>query len=139
VLLFGIYPVVWEGRGVEACLWYDCFDPERLDKSFSLSLVLRLSESRDMSRVFSSISAKFDDRASRAHNVRRLDIALSLMEYAFERTAKMPITCVSLLRRWKMLMSAYNEGVHLLNKHKPLLENWSSQTGYHRRFNTNRW
>jgi len=40
------------------------------------------------------------------------------MEYAFERTAKMPITCVSLLRRWKMLMSAYNEGVDLLNKHK---------------------
>jgi len=71
-----------------------------------------------VSRVFSSISAKFDDRASRAHNVRRLDIALSRMEYAFERTAKMPITCVSLLRRWKMLMSAYNEGVDLLNKHK---------------------
>jgi len=71
-----------------------------------------------VSRVFSSISAKFDDRASRAHNVRRLDIALSRMEYAFERTAKMPITCVFLLRRWKMLMSAYNEGVDLLNKHK---------------------
>ncbi|KAG2639669.1 hypothetical protein PVAP13_2KG022000 [Panicum virgatum] len=71
-----------------------------------------------VSRVFSSISTKLDDRASRAHNVRRLDIALSRMEYAFERTAKMPITCVSLLRRWKMLMSAYNEGVHLLNKHK---------------------
>ncbi|KAG2639668.1 hypothetical protein PVAP13_2KG021900 [Panicum virgatum] len=71
-----------------------------------------------VSRVFSSISAKFDDRASRAHNVRRLDIALSRVEYAIERTAKMPITCVSLLRRWKMLMSVYNEGVHLLNKHK---------------------
>jgi len=71
-----------------------------------------------VSRVFSSISTKLDDRASGSHNVRRLDIALSRVEYAIERTAKMPITCVSLLRRWKMLMSAYNEGVDLLNKHE---------------------
>ncbi|KAG2639684.1 uncharacterized protein LOC120660876 [Panicum virgatum] len=48
LLWFDIYPVVWEGRGVEACLWYECFDPERLDKSFSLALMLRLSESTDI-------------------------------------------------------------------------------------------
>jgi len=48
VLWFGIDPVVWEGRGVEACLWYECLDPERLDKSFWLFLMLRISESTDI-------------------------------------------------------------------------------------------
>ncbi|RLM57991.1 hypothetical protein C2845_PM18G05970 [Panicum miliaceum] len=49
-LIFNIWPVIQEGRGVEAWLGYKCFDPERLDKSFSLSLVLRirLSESTDI-------------------------------------------------------------------------------------------
>lgn len=49
-LVFDIWPVIQEGRGVEAWLGYKCFDPERLDKSFSLSLVLRirLSESTDI-------------------------------------------------------------------------------------------
>jgi len=47
-LSFIICPVVLEGRGVEACLWYECFDPERLDKSFWLFLMLRISESTDI-------------------------------------------------------------------------------------------
>jgi len=47
---FDISPLVLEGRGVEAFLWYryHCFDAERLDKSFQLILMLRLSESTDI-------------------------------------------------------------------------------------------
>jgi len=48
VLWFRISPVVSEGRGVEAYLWYESFDPERLDKSFRLFLMLRISESTDI-------------------------------------------------------------------------------------------
>jgi len=48
VLWFNIRPEVLEGRGVEAYLRYECFDPQRLDKSFSLDLRLRLSESTDV-------------------------------------------------------------------------------------------
>ena len=45
---FIVSPVILEGRGVEALLWYEYFDPERLDKSLCLGLVLRLSESTDI-------------------------------------------------------------------------------------------
>ena len=71
-----------------------------------------------VSRVFSSISTKLDDRASRAHNVARLEMALSRLEFVLEWARKRPITYVSLIRRWGMFSRAYNEGVDLLNKHK---------------------
>ena len=71
-----------------------------------------------VSRVFSSISTKLDDRASRAHNVARLEMALSRLEFVLEWARKRPITYISLIRRWGMFSRAYNEGVDLLNKHK---------------------
>ncbi|CAL4914293.1 unnamed protein product [Urochloa decumbens] len=46
-------------------------------------------------------------------------MALSRLEFALERTARMPITHVSLLRRVKLLKSGHAEGTALLNKHKP--------------------
>ncbi|CAL5078078.1 unnamed protein product [Urochloa decumbens] len=71
-----------------------------------------------VSRVSSYISTKLDDKASRAHNIARLEMALSRLEFVLERTGKMPITYVSLLRRRKMFVRAYIEGTDLLNKHK---------------------
>jgi hypothetical protein len=47
-LRISISPLISEGRGVEAWLGYECFDPERLDKSFGVFLMLRLSESTDI-------------------------------------------------------------------------------------------
>ncbi|CAN6312855.1 unnamed protein product [Urochloa humidicola] len=72
-----------------------------------------------VSRASSYISANLEDTASGAHNLARLEMALSRLEFALERTARMPITHVSLLRRVKMLKSAHAEGTALLNKHKP--------------------
>ncbi|KAG2639664.1 hypothetical protein PVAP13_2KG029000, partial [Panicum virgatum] len=43
-----ISPLILEGRGVEAVLWYHYFNAKKLDKSFSLCLALRLSESTDI-------------------------------------------------------------------------------------------
>ena len=71
-----------------------------------------------VSRVSSFISTKLNDRASRARIVGRLEWALYRLELALEKTARMPITCVSLLRCRKMLKSAYMEGADLLSKHK---------------------
>ncbi|CAM0150100.1 unnamed protein product [Urochloa decumbens] len=45
---FRLFPMISEGRGIEACLQYSYFDPERLDKSLHLWLMLRLSESTDI-------------------------------------------------------------------------------------------
>ncbi|CAL4930877.1 unnamed protein product [Urochloa decumbens] len=71
-----------------------------------------------VSRASSYLSAKLEDTASVTHNLARLEMALSRLEFALERTARMPITHVSLLRRVKMLKSAHAEGTALLNKHK---------------------
>jgi len=71
-----------------------------------------------VSRVSSFISTKLDDRASGSHNVARLEMALSRLEFVLEWARKRPITYVSLIRRWGMFSRAYNEGVDLLNKHK---------------------
>jgi hypothetical protein len=48
-----------------------------------------------VSRVSSYITTKIDDKASRAHNLARLEIALSRLEFALEKTRRMPITYVS--------------------------------------------
>jgi hypothetical protein len=71
-----------------------------------------------VSRVSSYITTKIDDKASRAHNLARLEIALSRLEFALEKTRRMPITYVSLIRSRNKLMCVYKEGVGLLNKHK---------------------
>lgn len=72
-----------------------------------------------VSRVSSYISSnKFDDKVSRAHIIARIEMALSRLEFALEGTGKMPITYVSLLRRWKIIKRAYIEGTDLLKKHK---------------------
>jgi hypothetical protein len=71
-----------------------------------------------VSRLSSYISTKLDDRASRAHTIARLEMALSRLEFVLEWSRKQPITYVSLIRRWNKFRCAYNEGVYLLNKHK---------------------
>ncbi|XP_062186388.1 uncharacterized protein LOC133889976 [Phragmites australis] len=71
--------------------------------------------------VSSYIASKLEDNASRAHIMARLEMALSQLEFALERTGKLPITYISLLRRMKMFKSAYIEGTDLLNKHKLLV------------------
>ncbi|RLN03829.1 hypothetical protein C2845_PM13G02840 [Panicum miliaceum] len=72
-----------------------------------------------VSRVSSFISTKLDDRASRAHLIVRLEMALSRLEFVLEWARKQPITYVSLIRRWNKLRRAYMEGADLLiNKHK---------------------
>ncbi|KAL6647135.1 hypothetical protein ACP70R_014572 [Stipagrostis hirtigluma subsp. patula] len=71
-----------------------------------------------VSGVSSCISSKLDEKASTAHLIEKLEMALSQMEFAFERTREWPITYKSLLRRMKMLKTAYIEGRELLNKHK---------------------
>ncbi|KAF8721100.1 hypothetical protein HU200_023518 [Digitaria exilis] len=71
-----------------------------------------------VSRASSYISAKLEDKASSAHNLARLEMALSQLEFALERIARVPITYLSLLRRVRMLKNAYAEGTALLNKYR---------------------
>ncbi|XP_039793515.1 uncharacterized protein LOC120659434 [Panicum virgatum] len=83
-----------------------------------------------VSRLSSYISTKLDDRASRAHTVARLEMALSRLEFVLEWSRKQSITYVSLIRRWNKFRCAYNEGVYLLNKHKlPALEGHEETSG----------
>jgi hypothetical protein len=44
------------------------------------------------SKVFSYISTKIEDKASRADTVARLEIALSRLDIALEKTGWIPIT-----------------------------------------------
>ncbi|XP_072148122.1 uncharacterized protein [Setaria viridis] len=71
-----------------------------------------------MSRAFSFMLGKHLEKASEGHSAERLEMALSELEFALERTAKLPITEASLLRRRKLLKRGYVEGIDLLNKHK---------------------
>lgn len=50
------------------------------------------------------------------HNVERLKMAVSQLEFALERTRKLPITDVSLLNQRKMFKLAYIEATGLLTK-----------------------
>lgn len=75
-----------------------------------------------VSGVSSYISSKLEEKASMAHTVARLEMALSQLEFALERARKLPITYVSLLRRMKMLERAHLQGTDLLNKHKKMVE-----------------
>ncbi|TVU02809.1 hypothetical protein EJB05_51656, partial [Eragrostis curvula] len=74
-----------------------------------------------VSGASSYISGKLEEKASRAHTMAKLEMALSQMEFALERAGKLPITYVSLLRRMKVLKRAYLQGTDMLNKHKMLV------------------
>jgi hypothetical protein len=67
------------------------------------------------SKVFSYISTKIEDKASRADTVARLEIAPSRLDIALEKTGRIPITYVSLLRSRKVLKSVYTKGIDLLS------------------------
>ncbi|CAD6221480.1 unnamed protein product [Miscanthus lutarioriparius] len=69
-------------------------------------------------KVFSYISTKVEDKASRADTIARLEIALARLGIALEKTGRIPITYVSLLRSRKDIKGVYMEGTELLNKHK---------------------
>ncbi|KAL6897234.1 hypothetical protein ACP4OV_006930 [Aristida adscensionis] len=76
-----------------------------------------------MSRVSSFVWCKRQEKANQQQSIERLEMAISELEMALERSAKLPITDVSLLRRRKVFEQAYMEGADLLNKHKwPELE-----------------
>ncbi|CAM0145198.1 unnamed protein product [Urochloa decumbens] len=75
-----------------------------------------------VSRVSSFVLGKRKDKASEGHNIERLEMALSELEFALERSVKLPITDVSLICRRKVLKHAYAEGRNLLNKHKRPLQ-----------------
>ncbi|KAL6647136.1 hypothetical protein ACP70R_014573 [Stipagrostis hirtigluma subsp. patula] len=89
-----------------------------------------------VSGVSSYVSSKLEEKASRAHLMVRLEMALSRLEFALERTGKMPITYVSLLRRRKVLKQAYIEGTDLLNKHKLQLVEHDKETEQQAKFVT---
>ncbi|GJN24665.1 hypothetical protein PR202_gb12419 [Eleusine coracana subsp. coracana] len=72
-----------------------------------------------VNRVSSFVFSKRDEQAPLEHNVERLEMALSELEFALERSAKLPITDVALLRRRKLFKRAYEEASDVLNKHKP--------------------
>ncbi|KAL6880276.1 hypothetical protein ACP4OV_011841 [Aristida adscensionis] len=82
-----------------------------------------------VSGVSSYISRMFNEKATTSHMLARLEMALSQLEFSLERTRKMPITYVSLLRRRKVLKCAYFEGMDLLNTHKLQSEEAQKETG----------
>lgn len=60
---------------------------------------------QSVSKVNSYLFGKHDDNdktTSREHNIERLEVAHTELELALERSARMPITDVSLLRRRKL-------------------------------------
>ncbi|CAD6343254.1 unnamed protein product [Miscanthus lutarioriparius] len=71
----------------------------------------------------SAIVEEVEDKASRADTIARLEIALSRLDIALEKTGRIPTTYISLLRSRKVLKRVYMEGIELLNKHKPQDEN----------------
>jgi hypothetical protein len=69
-----------------------------------------------ISRVSSFISSKREEEASREHNIERLEMASTELELAIERSGKLPITDVSLLRRRKILKRALEECSDILHR-----------------------
>ena len=72
-----------------------------------------------VNRVTSYLFSKLDDNkemASRGHYVERLEMAHTELELALERSARMPITDVSLLRRRKLLERAFEDCEYLLHR-----------------------
>ncbi|KAJ1287578.1 hypothetical protein BS78_02G020800 [Paspalum vaginatum] len=71
-----------------------------------------------VSQGISFVLGKRKMKDSQGHMMERLEMAASGLELALERSAKMPITDVSLLKRRRMLKRAYLEAMELLDKHK---------------------
>ncbi|RCV09321.1 hypothetical protein SETIT_2G018100v2 [Setaria italica] len=72
-----------------------------------------------VSRITSYLFSKCDHdkrTASTGHHIERLEVAHSELELALERSARMPITDVSLLRRWKRLERAFKDCGDLLHR-----------------------
>ncbi|RLN34109.1 uncharacterized protein C2845_PM03G18620 [Panicum miliaceum] len=72
-----------------------------------------------VSRITSYLLRKRDDdkkMASTGHNLERLEMAHTELELALERSARMPITDVSLLRRRKLLERAFKDCRDLLHR-----------------------
>jgi len=75
-----------------------------------------------VSRVSSFVLGKREDKESKERIIERLEMALAELEFALERSVKLPITDVSLLHRRKVINHAYTEAANLPDKHK-----WQSQ------------
>ncbi|KAF8783616.1 hypothetical protein HU200_000469 [Digitaria exilis] len=71
-----------------------------------------------ISRVTSIIFVKREEKESRKHNIEKLEMAHTELELAIERSGKLPITDVSLLRRRKILKRAYKECSDVLHRCK---------------------
>ncbi|WVZ83906.1 hypothetical protein U9M48_031001, partial [Paspalum notatum var. saurae] len=71
-----------------------------------------------VSRGISFLLDKREEQTSEAHIMGRLEMAVSDLELALERSAKLPITDVSPLQRRKMIKCAYVEAMELLDQHK---------------------
>ena len=82
-----------------------------------------------VSRVSSFIFNKHEEKVSKG-NLERLEMALTKLELAIERSSKLPITDVSLLRRRKILKRALEECGDVLTRHKlQAIEDEESQQG----------
>ncbi|GJN10406.1 hypothetical protein PR202_ga28496 [Eleusine coracana subsp. coracana] len=75
-----------------------------------------------VSRVSTYIFSKCEEKASTGGDIERLEMAHSELELALERTGKLPITDVSLLRRRKILKRAFEECSDVLHKCKILVQ-----------------
>jgi len=83
-----------------------------------------------VSRVSSFIFNKHEEKVSKGHNLERLEMAHTELELAIERSSKLPITDVSLLRRRKILKRALEECGDVLTRHKlQAIEDEESQQG----------
>ncbi|WVZ61694.1 hypothetical protein U9M48_011527 [Paspalum notatum var. saurae] len=72
-----------------------------------------------VSRGFSFAWGKCENKElSQEHMMERLEMAVSELELALERSIKLPITDVSLLQRRQMIKCAYVQARELLHKHK---------------------
>ncbi|KAL6647137.1 hypothetical protein ACP70R_014574 [Stipagrostis hirtigluma subsp. patula] len=71
-----------------------------------------------ISRVSSIIFSKCIEKTSRDHNFERLEMANTELERAIERSSKLSITDVSLLRRRKILKRAFKECSDVLQRCK---------------------
>lgn len=71
-----------------------------------------------VSRAISFMFGNSEEQAPDLHSTERLEMAVSELEFVLERTAKLPITDMSLLRRRKIFKLAYVEGVDLLKAHR---------------------
>ncbi|WVZ61702.1 hypothetical protein U9M48_011532 [Paspalum notatum var. saurae] len=70
-----------------------------------------------VSRAVSFVLGKREEAASQGHMMERLEMAANHLEYALERSKKLPILDVSLLQRRKTIKCAYVQAMELLERH----------------------